>query len=82
MVLIWEGLNDTLHQVLLCHGILAFGDNVKNLGEDSLLVDLKSDSIKHAQSDNILSNCDSKLISFHFSLVSILGARQVLQSYP
>jgi hypothetical protein len=46
MVLIWEGLDYALHEVLLGHGILASNDDLKNPGEYDLLVNVKSNTVK------------------------------------
>jgi hypothetical protein len=59
MVLIWECLDYALHEVLLGHGVLASNDNLKNSGEDDLLVNFKSDTIEVGEANNIFADGDS-----------------------
>ena len=82
MVLIWEGLYHTLHEVLLSKSVLACDDNLQDSGQNNLLVDIVSDTLKTAQSDDVLSNGDSELVALALSLVSVLAAGQVLESHP
>lgn len=82
MKLIWEGLDDALHQVLLGHGILALDDDFKDAGQHLLMVDLKSDTIEAAETDDVLTNRDSELIAFDLTDFTVFVSREVLESDP
>ena len=82
MILIWESLDDALHQILLSKGIFADNDDLQNLWQDGVLVYLVGEAFEHAHSNNVLSNSDSQFISFDFSHFLILLGAEMLQPDP
>jgi hypothetical protein len=68
---------------LLSDGILAYHNNIKNFREYNSLVYLIGHALEMAESDNILSDSDSKLISFGLSMFLIfVSSVQMLHSNP
>ena len=55
MVLIGKNLDDTVHEILLRHRVLADNDDLEDLREDHGLVDIICDTLKMAQTNNILA---------------------------
>ena len=82
MILIWESLNDTLHQVLLSKCIFANHNDLKNLGQHTFLIDFISKPFEAAQSDDVLTHSYSQFVSFNFFQVFVFLGAQVLKSYP
>lgn len=74
MVLIREGLNHALHEILLSHGVFAFDNHFEDAGENHCLVDFESATVEHGQADDVLTNCDSELITLDFSLFFVFVA--------
>ena len=71
MILIWECLDDALHQVLLSKSVLACDDDLENAWEDDLLVDVVSDALKVAQPDDVFADGHTQLVTLNFALLLI-----------
>lgn len=82
MVLVWEGLDYALHEVLLGHSILACNDNLENPRKYDLVVNFKSDTVKVGEANNVFTDGDSEFVAFDFSDFSVFVARQMLQPDP
>ena len=82
MILIWECLDDTLHQVLLSKSVFANDNDIKDSRKNDLSIDVKGNSFEATQSDDVLTNSDSQLVSLNLSLLAIFVAWQVLQTHP
>lgn len=82
MILIGEGLDNTLHKVLLGEGIFADDDDVEDARQHNLLVDVVCDAFETAQSDDILTNGDTELVPFNLSLLSVFVRGKMLKTHP
>ena len=82
MVLVGEGLDDALHQVLLCEGVLAGDHDFEDARQHDLLVDVVGDTLKARKSDDVFAHGHSELVTLNLALLLVLVRRQVLQTHP
>jgi len=82
MVLVWERLDDALHEVLLGQRIFANHNDFKDLWQDSCLVDFEGESFQAAQPDDVLTNSHSQFVSLNFSHILVLLRAQMLEAHP
>jgi hypothetical protein len=82
VVLIREGLDHALHEVLLCQRVLAYDDDVQDPRQDDLLVDVVSNAFEAAQTNDVFANGDAKFIPLNFSLLAVFMGGQVLEAHP
>ena len=74
MELVREGLNHTLHQVLLGHGVFAHDHDFEDTWQHNLVVNFEVYSVEVRQANNVLTNSDSQLLALGFTLLLILIA--------